>query len=232
MMGVETIHIETDENGKVSSNARLVADAIKRAQDDKRKVLLVSASKGSAEVALALGELLEPEQTTHVKGWISLCGVVQGTPFVDRWLEPDRRWATQVSLQTEGFDLGGVPSMAATVRRARFANLKLPEHVVVVSYVPLPLSGDVSSRASFLYSELRSHGPNDGLTLLADQVIPGSLTLIEPGVDHYFGHPDKALRALAVLTTALDEMEVEQVDVVESPVATDSALKMIARVSR
>jgi hypothetical protein len=46
-------------------------------------------------------------------------------------------------------------------------------------------------------------GPNDGLTMLVDELLPGGLTIIEPGVDHFFAHPDRELRSRALLEVLL-----------------------------
>jgi hypothetical protein len=76
-----------------------------------------------------------------------------------------------------------------------------------VSYVPVPLSGGISDRGAFGYSRMRDLGPNDGLTMLVDQLLPGGLAIVEPGVDHYFDHPDRELRSLALLEVLLKRLE-------------------------
>jgi len=77
-----------------------------------------------------------------------------------------------------------------------------------VSYVPVPLSGGISDRGAFGYSRMRHLGPNDGLTMLVDQLLPGGLTIVEAGVDHYFDHPDRELRSLALLEVLLKRLGV------------------------
>jgi hypothetical protein len=54
---------------------------------------------------------------------------------------------------------------------------------------------------------MRDLGPNDGLTMLVDQLLPGGLAIVEPGVDHYFDHPDRELRSLALLEVLLKRLE-------------------------
>jgi hypothetical protein len=76
-----------------------------------------------------------------------------------------------------------------------------------VSYVQVPLSGGISDRGAFGYSRMRDLGPNDGLTMLVDQLLPVGLTIVEPGVDHYFDHPDRELRSLALLEVLLERLE-------------------------
>ena len=61
--GFRTLLIETDELGSVEDNAAIVADEICRFGQQHDKVMLVSVSKGGPEVALALGERLDPEVT-------------------------------------------------------------------------------------------------------------------------------------------------------------------------
>jgi hypothetical protein len=72
MAGFETVLIETDELGLVETNAAVIAREIVRLSKLRRSVVLVSASKGGPEVALALGEILRPDETNHVKAWISI----------------------------------------------------------------------------------------------------------------------------------------------------------------
>jgi hypothetical protein len=205
-VGVPGELIETDENGTVESNAEIIADWIRRLRAEGRELLIVSGSKSGAEVAIALGDVLEPEETTHVLAWLSIGGVHQGSPFADWALNPTVCWFSQLNLGVQGFDLEGALSLQTSRRRPHFATLRFPEHLLLVSYVPVPLSGDISSEGAFGYSRMRDIGPNDGLTMLVDQLLPGGLTIVEPGVDHYFGHPDRELRSLALLEVLLKQI--------------------------
>jgi hypothetical protein len=205
-LGVPAELIKTDENGTVESNALIIAESLRRLQSEGREVLVVSGSKSGAEVAVALGEILGPDETSGVRAWLSIGGVHQGSPFADWALNPSVCWIAQLNLGLQGFDLEGAFSLQTTRRRAQFANLRFPEHLLLVSYVPVPVSGDVSDRGAFGYSRMRHLGPNDGLTMLVDQLLPGGLTIVEPGVDHYFEHPDRELRSLALIEVLLNRL--------------------------
>ena len=205
-VGVPAELIETDENGTVESNAEIIAESIRRLGRQGREVLIVSASKSGAEVAIALGDILPPEQTTHVRAWLSIGGVHQGSPFADWALNPTVCWFSKLNLGVQGFDLEGALSLQTSRRRPQFASLHFPDHLLLVSYVPVPLSGGISDRGAFGYSRMRHLGPNDGLTMLVDQLLPGGLTIVEPGVDHYFDHPDRELRSLALLEVLLKRL--------------------------
>jgi hypothetical protein len=202
-LGVPGELIKTDENGPVESNAEIIAEALRRLQREGREVLVVSGSKSGAEVAVAVGDVLAPEETTGVLAWLSIGGVHRGSPFADWALNPTVCWISNLHLGLQGFDLEGARSLQTNRRRERFAKLKFPEHLLLVSYVPVPVSGDISNRGAFGYSRMRHLGPNDGLTMLVDQLLPGGLTIVEPGVDHFFEHPDREVRSLALLEVLL-----------------------------
>ena len=206
-VGVPAELIETDENGTVESNAEIIAESMRRLRREGREVLIVSGSKSGAEVAIALGDILPTEETTHVLAWLSIGGVHQGSPFADWALNPTVCWFSQLNLGLQGFDLEGALSLQTSRRRPHFASLRFPDHLLLVSYVPVPLSGGISDRGAFGYSRMRDLGPNDGLTMLVDQLLPGGLTIVEPGVDHYFDHPDRELRSLALLEVLLERLE-------------------------
>jgi len=201
--GVRNELVRVDENGKVEDNAVTVANAI-RAASAGHRLIVVSASKSGAEVALALGRELRPDETRSVAAWLSIGGVVRGTPFADRVLEPDLCWFVRAQLRLQGFDLEGARSMRTDRAGAAFRTLAFPQHIEIVSYVAAPLSGHISERGDFGYARMRSHGPNDGLTLLADEIIPGGSTLLAPGVDHFFDHPDQPLWTAALFRVLVD----------------------------
>jgi hypothetical protein len=163
-VGVPAELIETDENGTVESNAEIIAESMRRLRREGREVLIVSGSKSGAEVAIALGDILPAEETTHVLAWLSIGGVHQGSPFADWALNPTVCWFSQLNLGLQGFDLEGALSLRTSRRRPHFASLRFPDHLLLVSYVPVPLSGGISDRGAFGYSRMRDLGPNDGLT--------------------------------------------------------------------
>jgi hypothetical protein len=41
------------------------------------------------------------------------------------------------------------------------------------------------------------------LTILIDRLLPGGVTIVEPGVDHYFDRPVREFRSLALLKVLL-----------------------------
>lgn len=197
--------VTIDENGTVERNARLIAAAVREASEHHR-VFLVSASKSGAEVALALGRELSPQDASRVVGWLSIVGTVRGSPLADQALESALCPILRAQLAFEGFDLAGLQSMRATSVRPAFDSLRFPDHVRIFSLIAVPLSGQISDRASFTYDHLRELGPNDGLTLLSDELLPGSVPLILPGADHYLGPEDQRIWSTALFRVLLGEL--------------------------
>jgi hypothetical protein len=203
--GIPHLLVPIHENGTVEDNARIVADAVREASK-KHRLYLVSASKSGAEVALALGRELAPHETQRVVGWLSIVGAVRGSPLADRVLETDLCWFVEGKLGWEGFDLGGLQSMRASTGRVAFDALHFPAHVRIVSLVAVPLSGHISERGAFGYARMRELGPNDGLTLLADELIPGGAALLLPETDHFLGPGAQELWSTAVIRVLMSEL--------------------------
>ena len=192
------------ENGTVEENARIVAREIRRLSRT-HKLLLVSASKSGAEVAQALGRELEPSETRSVVAWLSVVGALRGSPLADRAFKADLCWIINFQLGLEGFDLEGLRSMQASRARRAFGVLHLPQHIRTFVYMAVPLSGHISKRGSFGYGQLRDFGPNDGLTLLADELLPHSVPLLAPGTDHFLSHSQE-LWSTAVFRVLIEDV--------------------------
>ncbi len=207
--GVDTRLATTDENGTVEQNAEIVAGEVRAAAAQDRQVILVSASKSSAEVAQALGLILSPQESSHVLAWLSIGGVLRGSPVADSVVGSVFCSIARAMLALDGFDMAGLMSMQTERQRGRFDRLALPDHMLYVTYVPVPMSGDISKRGRFFYQVTKDAGPGDGLTLLADELIPGGLVLLEPGIDHFLEHPEKNNRTQALFWVLMNHLQAD-----------------------
>lgn len=201
-IGVRYEMVETDENGDVEDNACVVAEAVRRRADE--LVLLVSASKSGGEVALALGRELAPEETGHVLAWLSVGGVVRGTPAADFAFRFQVCLYTRVSLALDGRSTVGLASLRRSRRAPVFDTLDFPADPLLLALVPVPVSGSEDQGSKTLYRVLRADGPSDGLVLLGDQLLPGGTTLLAPGYDHFARHPEQGLLVQALMRTAVE----------------------------
>jgi len=192
--------VETDEVGAVEANANLVMAAIRTRAQSGRRLIVVSASKSGPEVALALTRL-GPAETGHVAAWINTVGALQGSPMADERLGPE------IDLILGQGDASGRESMTTARSRQRFKSFRIPEHVLVVNYFGIPVSGSISFWARRGFFPLRKHGPNDGVLLLSDMIFPGAPTLAELGRDHFLLNDHLDITAVALAITVIRWLE-------------------------
>jgi len=197
-MGLSTVLVETAENGTVEENAAAVAECIRSYSRQSSNLMLVSASKSGPEAAQALGATLPAAESTAVKAWVNIGGLLQGTYLCDSALRWPKRLLSNLFFAFKGWKTDSLWSMSTARSRARFERLRIPPHVTVINYVGIPLSGHVTPRAKNNYRALRRYGPNDGLSLLSDELIPEGITVPELGLDHYYLSPDMDLKAAAL----------------------------------
>jgi hypothetical protein len=207
-VGLTTHFVETDDDGSVEANAKLVAAAIRARAQSGRRLIILSASKSGPEVAQAL-TTLAPSETRHVAAWINAVGSLQGTPLADELLFPD------IKIIAGAIDPAGRESLTTTRSRPRFDSFRAPEHLLVVNYFGIPVIGSISLMLRRGYFPLRKHGPNDGVLLLPDMVFPGGVTLAELNEDHLMrGRPvDIATVALAI--TVIHWLENPDVELIQ-----------------
>ena len=198
--GLTCHFVETDDDGPVESNAVLVAAAIQARAQSGRRLIVLSASKSGPEVALALTKLGQTE-TRHVAAWINAVGALQGTPLADERLFPE------LEFLVGKMDPLGKESMTTALSRQRFDSFHIPEHVLVVNYLGVPVSGSVSFWVRRSYSPLRKYGPNDGNVLLPDMVFPGGVTLVELGADHFMRNRPVDIATVALAITVIGWLE-------------------------
>jgi hypothetical protein len=206
-MGFKTMLVETNEVGLVEENANIVAEAIRRLSEQDRDIILVSASKGGPEVALALGGILNERESNQVKAWISVGGILRGSPNADRLLRWPRRAFLPVLRAIYGYPRGIVRNLGTAVRGKAFDSLDLPSHLCSLQYVGAPLSGQVGKDTRGRYERLNELGPNDGLTLLADELIEGGAVITDVGLDHYYRDSLIDLKTVALAHIVIREIE-------------------------
>jgi len=192
--------VETDEDGAVEANAELVIAAIRAHAQSGRRLMIVSASKSGPEVALALTRL-GPAETGHVAAWINTVGALQGTPMADERLAPE------LNFLVGKVDVAGRDSITTGRSRPRFDSFRIPEHVLVVNYFGIPVTGSISFLARRGFFPLQKHGPNDGVLLLSDMIFPGGVTLTELGSDHFLLGERLDITAVALAITVIRWLE-------------------------
>jgi hypothetical protein len=204
--GVRTTLLEIDENGTVEHNGFVIAQQLVTLSRSDQKIILVSASKAGPEVAFALSELQKGNTEHSVKAWVNIGGVLRGSALADRALTWPTCWFVKLFLINGGaFD--GIESMATLRSAKRADHTALPPDLIVMNYVGIPLSGQVTERARLGYTLLREDGPNDGLTQIVDEIPVGSVTVPEIGLDHFSNDPDTHIKTVALTNTVVRLVE-------------------------
>lgn len=205
-LGLDVQLVATEEDGAIEDNAAIIARTIRAESGGQRKLVLVSTSKGGPETALALGKILQPGEASWVKAWVSVGGLMRGTILAN----PLKNWpessVARMILHIEGMRFRGLAGLTTTASRRRIGALRLPRSILIIQYVAAPLSGDITADVRSRYLKLRKYGPNDGMTLLSDELLPTGVTIFEPGLDHFYHDPDIYLKSLALVNIIGDTL--------------------------
>jgi hypothetical protein len=205
-LGFENHLVEVEDTGSVESGAKILATAVQRYSHSGKKIILVSASSGGPTVALALNDPVVASNPQLV-GWLNICGVLRGTPVIDRFLP----WPKSLLLHTltwyEGWNYEDLVSLSRTQSKPRYAGFVSPPQLTIVNYVGIPFSGQVSDMGQDFYSMLKTQGPNDGLTLIPDALAPG-YTIMAVGMDHFINNdPEIDIKTAALVPVLLKLIE-------------------------
>ncbi len=180
--GFQTNTVPTLSKGSVSHNTKLVKEAI--LNEKLEKVWLVSFSKGSAEIRLALEQLADSPEIQKVQGWISISGVPYGTPL-----------ATLKQKNIVSKAVWGATSKVLGVHTNVSKDLchegvlagpmKISSKINIIHIVGFPIAPHLHPELIKFYNRLTPYGPNDGLTLLEDYMHIEGKVYPMWGLDHF-----------------------------------------------
>jgi hypothetical protein len=180
--------------GLVADNAKMIAQRLQEISRQRSNIIIVSASKGSLETAIALGEILKPDELGAVKGWINACGILKGSPAADYWAVPLRRYWLSCGL----FFVGKQPNLTQLLgdlsynrRKQDAQTLVIPASVYTINLIAVGL-GKRKDRTKMLV-------PNDGYSPLLDEIVGGGDVVMEVGSNHTFANVDLNIRLVALL---------------------------------
>jgi hypothetical protein len=185
--GFDVALLPVESAGSVTENAARIADALAAEPCD--PLVVVSLSKGSADVRLALERL--GGAPPNLRAWVQICGLLRGSPIIDAILDSRlRRTVLRAYLVALRADLSVCAELRAGAGSPLSRDVRAPDGVDVVNVVGFPLASHLRGNTLRRYRELRALGPNDGSTLLADALLlPGSIYPVW-GADHYFRVPE------------------------------------------
>ncbi len=186
-MGCEAQVIPTASFGGLEQGARIITEWLLAHRH--RRVVLLSLSKGGAEVKRALSRPEAASTFAGVSAWISLSGMVTGTPLVD-WLRRRRlRWLGICTwLWWKGHGMQAMMDLRREPDELPASGWPtVPRHLRIVHVHGYPLQRHLAHPwATRGYARLSPLGPNDGGGILLSDLtgLPGIVCPIW-GVDHY-----------------------------------------------
>jgi hypothetical protein len=176
--------------GSLSVNAALLAEFLSRLRG--QPVILVSLSKGGADVRTAMERPAAVEDLREVRAWVNISGIVTGTALV-AWLRarPLRCWGVRLLLRCRGQRWAQIDELRRDPHAPLGRPLRLPPHVRAVHVAGFPQLSDLSNDwARRGHARLAPLGPNDGGGILLRDLLdlPGELFPVR-GADHYLNPP-------------------------------------------
>lgn len=176
-LGFETTVAPTDSFGSLDTNARIICDWLN--QPLKKPVILVSLSKGTAELKSSLRNAHGQDSLAHVSCWVSLSGIWWGSPLVGWLLERRLRCLlVRLLLRWRGHRFRVVEQLNYGANGSLSFDVRIPEQLRVVHVVGFPLVRHLSSPlARRGHRRLAPLGPNDAAGILLADVgrLPGTV---------------------------------------------------------
>jgi hypothetical protein len=185
-MGCPIKLVPVESVGSLARNAEVISKWL--LQNKKQRVLLISLSKGSADVKVALALPNAEALFGNVVAWISMSGLQQGTPLV-AWLRRQRlrRLGVRLLLRLRGQRYSVVEELRPEADGPLAVWPALPPSLRLIHILGFPLRRHLAHPwAPRAYERLAPLGPNDGGGfLLADVAqLPGTVLPVW-GADHY-----------------------------------------------
>jgi hypothetical protein len=208
-MGCKAEIVPLESFGSLKRNAALIAQWLKEKKDE--RIVLITLSKGSADLKAALAFPDAPELFRPVQTWISLSGLSQGTPLA-AWLR--KQWLRQLGIRILLRFRGQRYAVVEELRHGPDAPLAkwppLPPRLQIIHVAGFPMRKHLAHPwAPRGYERVAPLGPNDGGGfLLSDAAtLPGTVFPVW-GADHYLQPTWDATSLLRrVFATALSSGE-------------------------
>lgn len=174
-LGISAELVPVDQTGTVAENAGTVAEFFADRAEDYDEIIVASASKGSADVALTLDEHAEAPFVEKIHTWFDIGGILEPSRLVDIIEE---RFGLRVRAKAffwlNGYDYRGFQSMGTTFEGepgVLTRELQTPEHIEIIRVVGVPLSQHLTDASRRFHRILSEAGP---LTRQPFVVLPGN----------------------------------------------------------
>ena len=188
-LGMKEAVIPVEQTGTVEENAKIICEFVQK-QNEVKGIIIASVSKGSGDFKRAIQICGSEPYFKKVRGWFNIAGISRGSRLMT---DIENTWTYKMEARGyfcwNGYNWDGFLSMRAGEGAPLETELKLPDHLLVVNVVAVPVFRMVTDRARPFYEYLVRYGPNDGMTFLVDSVILGGVIFPSWRNDHYFRFP-------------------------------------------
>jgi hypothetical protein len=202
--GLEFTQIETDPTCDLATNGAKVCQALLAMPFE--QIIVMSLSKGSADVKMALDRAEAGQAFARVPAWVNVCGLLDGSPVVNRFLANEiaaeeivLQWFHRRDPDQVRKILQACRECGRELKSPLSRELDLPRHLQMFNIVAFPTSDTLSYEHTRIFHALMADdGPNDGFGLIADQISTPGVIYPVWGADHYL---DRFLDVEALLST-------------------------------
>jgi hypothetical protein len=195
-MSIPFVTIPLDGTEGLRASAAMIGEWLQFHVPPGKAIILMSLSKGSAEVMHAFAQSDMRPAFQRVIAWISVSGLPLGTPSLELIMRnPLRRAFLGAYCHVRGWKLDSIRELL--MHRPSQAKM-LPPHITLIQVVAFPLHEHLKDRPSRrLHRQLAKIGPSDGYALLEELArLPGYLYPVW-GADHYLRGMDELPSRLA-----------------------------------
>lgn len=187
LFSYDLVTIDVESLSSSAANARRIRDVVMATEPEGSdpSLVLIGYSKGAPDILEAV--VRYPEIRPRVAAVVSVAGAVGGSPVADEVTQSKlailRHWPDAECSEGDG---GAIESLRPATRRAWLAENTLPTEIPFYSLATCPEPERVSAALKPTYRRLRKiDARNDGMVLLEDQLVPGSVFLGCVNADHW-----------------------------------------------
>lgn len=180
--GMKTVTAPTSSLGSVNENLAILHEYLCRVAT--RPFWLVSMSRGSAEVKWLLQRYPDAPYLSALRVWLSIAGIVAGTPLHERIYANKFYGAMHRSLARIN-RISPALGEELVCSNPNWQKLTCPPHTQIINIIAVPLSWHVTESAIRRYYRLCPFGPTDGVVLLTDYLDEPGLIYPVWGADHF-----------------------------------------------
>ena len=185
-LGLRVEIIPLEPMGTLAKNAGILLRWLRECPFE--NIVLVSLSKGGSDIKKAMAAAEEHDAFGNVSVWISVGGLLEGTPLVP-WLLSRERFPTAFRMlnRIHGVDFRFLEEVDRRPGGPLDFPFEPPAHLRIIHVLGFALLEHATNwLARMLYRRLAPLGPNDGFMLLDDSLRwPGRIYPVW-GADHYF----------------------------------------------